>query len=240
MRASPRFWFVRPCRTKSFKKLSSGCMRRTFRPRSRTPRFWPIEAIFQREEKDWDSCHGSKWPEKRDVGTTPRASPTASPWRSRAFAATAAVKGEEEEEPKPRTTEYDELPQDSPHASEPARSEAPVGPKSTHDVGAVPTSASFVLDVLRGWRLLQAASLSRDEWRDVLSSTGNKLDFESVSNALQVLWDDQLLHSPASGPSYQLHWMEDSSPHVSRGDDESSWWDDSCLQHWSSPWPQAL
>ena len=35
---------------------------------------------------------------------------------------------------------------------------------------------SFILDVLRGWRLLVAASLTQEEWRDVLSSTGNRLD----------------------------------------------------------------
>ena len=34
---------------------------------------------------------------------------------------------------------------------------------------------TFILDVLRGWRLLLAASLSADEWRDILASTGNKL-----------------------------------------------------------------
>lgn len=32
---------------------------------------------------------------------------------------------------------------------------------------------SFIMDVLRGWRLLVAASSTQDEWRDVLSSTGN-------------------------------------------------------------------
>ncbi|CAE7260736.1 unnamed protein product [Symbiodinium sp. CCMP2592] len=51
---------------------------------------------------------------------------------------------------------------------------------------------TFILDVLRGWRLLQAASLSLEKRRDVLSATHNKLDFESISNALQVLWDEQL------------------------------------------------
>ncbi|CAE7387909.1 unnamed protein product, partial [Symbiodinium sp. CCMP2592] len=54
------------------------------------------------------------------------------------------------------------------------------------------TFDSFILDVLRGWRLLQAASLTLEERRDVLTATSNRLDFESVSNALQVLWDEQL------------------------------------------------
>ena len=62
------------------------------------------------------------------------------------------------------------------------------------------TADSFVLDVLRGWRL-QAASLNREEWRDILSATNNnldKLDFDSISNALQVLWDEQLMQPRSS------------------------------------------
>ena len=38
---------------------------------------------------------------------------------------------------------------------------------------------SFILEVLRGWRLLVAASLSNEEWRDVLATTGIKLDWAS-------------------------------------------------------------
>ena len=38
---------------------------------------------------------------------------------------------------------------------------------------------SFILEVLRGWRLLVAASLSNEEWRDVLAATGIKLDWAS-------------------------------------------------------------
>lgn len=51
---------------------------------------------------------------------------------------------------------------------------------------------SFILDVLGGWRLPVAASLSPDEWPFFLATTGNKLDYLSISNALQTLWDDQL------------------------------------------------
>ena len=61
-----------------------------------------------------------------------------------------------------------------------------------HCVQCPPGVDSFILEVLRGWRLLMAASLSADEWRDVLSSTGNKLDYASIADALQTLWDEQL------------------------------------------------
>eukprot|EP00438_Fugacium_kawagutii_P031764 Skav205351 [mRNA] locus=scaffold1956:24961:32706:- [translate_table: standard] len=117
---------------------------------------------------------------------------------------------------------YAPLPQQSEHGDE-------------HEVGAVDQLSShdsFIMDVLRGWRLLVAASLSQDEWRDVLSSTGNRLDWESVSNALQVLWDDQLVrprghasHHPSQSPGY-LNWLD--------GDHEAcaATWDD----WWSDDW----
>ena len=50
---------------------------------------------------------------------------------------------------------------------------------------------SFILDVMRGWRLLVAASLTSDEWRDVLATTGNKLDYQSIADALQTLCNEQ-------------------------------------------------
>ena len=52
---------------------------------------------------------------------------------------------------------------------------------------------SFVLGVLRGFRLLQAAGLNPDEKRDIISTTKGSLEFETVTQALQTLWDDQLL-----------------------------------------------
>eukprot|EP00435_Cladocopium_sp_Y103_P021567 s4755_g5.t1 len=52
---------------------------------------------------------------------------------------------------------------------------------------------SFVLGVLRGFRLLQSAGLSHDEKRDILASTKGSLEFEVVTQALQTLWDEQFL-----------------------------------------------
>ena len=74
-------------------------------------------------------------------------------------------------------------------------SRRPLRPPERHPKGVQTddeTFDSFILDVLRGWRLLQAASLTLEERRDVLTATSNRLDFDSVSNALQVLWDEQL------------------------------------------------
>ena len=71
---------------------------------------------------------------------------------------------------------------------------------------------SFIMGVLRGWRLLQAAKLSNEEKRDILSTTRNQMDYESISSALRLLWDEQLLgprhaHSPAAHQGY-LHYQE--------------------------------
>ena len=77
----------------------------------------------------------------------------------------------------------------------------PPSPESIKDKAEAQTldeltlADSFIMNVLRGWRLLQAAGLSPDEMRDILSTTKNSLDFEMISGALQNLWDDQLLSS---------------------------------------------
>ena len=91
---------------------------------------------------------------------------------------------------------------------------------------------SFILEQLRGWRLLTSASLSSDEWRDVLGTTQGKLDYQSISDALQVLYDEQMngasrhqfTHHPASANTVEAFAMN--------GDDEEDWsWDDTS---WSS------
>ena len=64
---------------------------------------------------------------------------------------------------------------------------------------------SFIMNVLRGYRLLQAAGLSAEEKRDILAISKNSLDSEVIASALQSLWDEQLLgqrYSADSGRSY--------------------------------------
>lgn len=84
---------------------------------------------------------------------------------------------------------------------------------------------SFILDVLRGWRLLVAASLTNDEWRDILASTGNKLDYPAIAEALQTLWDEQLNHhhGASKGTVLQQHWVETADPWYNAAWHESSW-----------------
>ena len=98
---------------------------------------------------------------------------------------------------------------------------------------------SFILDVLRGWRLLNAASLSQDEWRDVLSTTNNKLDYDTISDALQTLWDEQLATRGHGDSHWQnwhdfnLAWESDSSWDTGYGEwDDASWQDSWSTASW--------
>ena len=67
--------------------------------------------------------------------------------------------------------------------SAPGPESDPGKPKIPQDVSEVSLADSFIMGVLRGWRLLKAASLTPEETRDILSTTQNKLDFEAISQA---------------------------------------------------------
>lgn len=157
------------------------------------------------------------------------------------------------EDDRPQRAEYEAVPQ-SEHGSETKPAGGSQGHPGSPDgspqrreaqqwgYAALSATDSFILDVLRGWRLLVAASLTPDEWRDVLAATGNKLDYLSVSAALQTLWDDQLgggsrwsntgalqsFMSESSWPSdfwneSQLAWNDWSYPEP---DHDSEWFQD--------------
>ncbi|CAE7241764.1 Smyd3 [Symbiodinium sp. CCMP2592] len=138
----------------------------------------------------------------------------------------------------------------------PTEGEVRDGPKSAIDEMSV--ADSFIMGVLRGWRLLQAAGLSAEEKRDILSTTRNSLNYEVISQALQGLWDEQLLgHRPPGGGhlnyvdntdasylNYQDYeedwddgwssWWDESTAYYQEPDDD--WWDGS----WESPEAQAV
>ena len=101
-------------------------------------------------------------------------------------------------------------------------------------------SDSFILEQLRGWRLLTSASLTSEEWRDVLGTTQGKLDYQSISDALQVLYDEQMVpaarHFGTSQPSVNINLHEQD-------------WDDADWSSWSptlddwyddGPWHHSL
>ena len=59
---------------------------------------------------------------------------------------------------------------------------------------------AFIMGLLRNWRLLQAAGLTAEEKRDILSTTKNSLEYETAASALQRLWDElRLGHREHSG-----------------------------------------
>ena len=119
---------------------------------------------------------------------------------------------------------------------------------STAGVNELSPTDSFIMGVLRGWRLLQAACLNAEETRDILSTTQNRLEFEAISKALQTLWDEQHLgqryhhHPPSSGSYGHVYnastWDDESWPSDSwdsSGYDD--WWGEAQWQdEWHEDW----
>ena len=86
----------------------------------------------------------------------------------------------------------------------------------------------WVLNILRGYRLLKAASLHPDERRDVLAATQNKLDYAAVSSALQTLWED--LHKTHHGHNTAYAVQQEVLDH----DDSTTGWGDSSWAYYTS------
>ncbi|CAE7443123.1 Cacna1h [Symbiodinium natans] len=116
-------------------------------------------------------------------------------------------------------------------------------------VNEMTVTDSFIMGVLRGWRLLQAAGLSAEEKRDILSATKNSLDYEVISGALQNLWDDQLLGHRHHGSSGHLNAhladqtsIEPNEVYYEELDDwwwNNAWWNEHFYagpDHWSEDW----
>ena len=103
---------------------------------------------------------------------------------------------------------------------------------------------SFIMQVLRGWRLLQAASLSPEETRDILSTTQNKMSFETISQALQTLWDEQLLghryrpwHGHLNLHEWDNAWQDDDPWHSEEHYDDLYDYYQDWSWHESEEWP---
>ncbi|CAE7462825.1 GIP [Symbiodinium sp. CCMP2592] len=117
-----------------------------------------------------------------------------------------------------------------------SRVQAPsLGQAAPRPIDELSVADSFIMSVLRGWRLLQAAGLSAEEVRDILSSTRNSLDYETVSQALQGLWDEQLLgQRHRHHQSYQAMASNIEDPDLfyqdypadDWWDNEADWWDE--------------
>ncbi|CAK9105955.1 unnamed protein product [Durusdinium trenchii] len=143
---------------------------------------------------------------------------------------------------------YQRVPQGT--MSSPSRRSAGVQPSlAGEELNELSFADSFVLGVLRGFRLLQAAGLSADERRDILSATHGSLDFDEVNRALQTLWDEQFTGSRSSHPTlFNSNWHELAT--VEEEEPEAEWhpatWDschvsgDGGQEDWSSwDWADA-
>ena len=120
---------------------------------------------------------------------------------------------------------------------------------STAGVSELSPTDSFIMGVLRGWRLLQAACLNAEETRDILSTTQNRLEFEAISTALQTVCDEQLLgqrYHPSSASSNYGHvymqqsWDDDTWPSDSwdTSSHDADWWSDAQWhEEWYDDWP---
>ncbi|CAE7252767.1 unnamed protein product [Symbiodinium sp. CCMP2592] len=103
-------------------------------------------------------------------------------------------------------------------AKEPGEEKAPQA------IDELAIADSFIMEVLRGWRLLQAAGLTAEEKRDILSTTKNSLDYEVIASALQNLWDEQLLGQRHSSSAYSAHYTEAADAELAYYQDD--WWYD--------------
>ncbi|CAK9107021.1 unnamed protein product [Durusdinium trenchii] len=143
---------------------------------------------------------------------------------------------------------YQRVPQGT--MSSPSRRSAGVQPSlAGEELNELSFADSFVLGVSRGFRLLQAAGLSADERRDILSATHGSLDFDEVNRALQTLWDEQFTGSRSSHPTlFNSNWHELAT--VEEEEPEAEWhpatWDschvsgDGGQEDWSSwDWADA-
>ena len=110
------------------------------------------------------------------------------------------------------------------------------------DEAVLSMSDSFILEQLRGWRLLTSASLNQEEWRDVLGACQGKLDYASISEALQVLYDEQMIGSSRGRHGHpgqpQIFSLEDDWGGEEWGDHYENDWDFAYYQGWYDDWEE--
>ena len=106
----------------------------------------------------------------------------------------------------------------------------------TSDINEFSLADSFVLGVLRGFRLLQAAGLSPEDKRDILASTKGSLEFDVVTKALQTLWDEQFLGRQASSMRSSMGNYFNEAYHASEEPYDYEWWNDETYEnYWTEP-----
>ena len=103
-------------------------------------------------------------------------------------------------------------------------------PETPKAVDELSMADSFILEVLRGWRLMQASGLTAEERRDILASTKNSMEYSVIAAALQNLWDDQLFGRGyhAHVPNHQAYYADlpdnNEAAYAFYPEGEDSWW----------------
>ena len=124
---------------------------------------------------------------------------------------------------------YQRVPRDSPHSRRSVGVQPSFFAEDKMEVNELTFADSFFLGVLRGFGILQAAGLTPDERRVILSSTRGSLEFEEISKALQTLWDEQF-----SGRRHQVHQAHFQESYTAERDEfEDPFWEDA---HYAEDW----
>ena len=133
--------------------------------------------------------------------------------------------------------------QTPPEAGSTTSRRSPVRPPEKHPKGVQTDDDSFdsfILDVLRGWRLLQAAGLTLEERRDVLSSTAALQILTSSRARFSSSWRSQVFHLDETA-GYEAQWQEQAAwnedPWPEETWDETQFYGESS-EPWHSEWDQ--
>ena len=140
----------------------------------------------------------------------------------------------ETQSPTPKKkSDYKPVPAEDPDDPQPAPAAAG-GVRPTSSTSPTSSMDSFILEQLRGWRLLMAAALSPEEWRSILASTGNRLDYVSVISALEILYDEHFSRGRGQQGFGGAHGQQPSTHYFNMAENEA--WDDDDDDSWSSWW----
>ena len=181
------------------------------------------EKTFDLPEEQPREDYWDWWPENEQTENEGDAAPPATPQRSAAAAGPSAQMDAGDgsvgvpSPPRPRSMRSVGMPSTT--------MTPPPGFGTTIDEFSL--ADSFVLGVLRGFRLLQSAGLTADEKRDILSATKGSLEFDTITQALQTLWDEQFLgrsqtSSMRSSMGHHANFFQDAN--VTEEADAGDWW----------------
>ena len=93
---------------------------------------------------------------------------------------------------------------------------------------------SFILETLRGWKLVTSACLHPDEHRHVLCSTQNRMEYHIVADSLMTLYDEdenfgtRYLHGYEVNMTEDEWWAEEAGCEDQAPSSEDPWQDWSC------------